>query len=743
MKKDEIKNLLIISADRWGLDTDSIPKGTQTPARWWTVSESSYEGMPDGAIKNAHMPCCMLFQVGVTDNQGNTCENIEIDTDKKGNITKAVVNYRKAVNFGGSPKWEFVPGQDFTYPYSMKNADSVAAALTDSDANDMEAFIQSIIPISAMGGFKTGAMVVDDEVDANKIGEALNLINSGDLTAAMDLIPAQSKLLKAESSPDYDPSTVDPTATPATPSGYEPAEMAAEDANIAPLDGPQGVGSGSPTAIGEGHGVTESFGKSTAPVPGTLFSADGSIEDSYECSKCSTHFEDEDSAENCCTACYNCGYADHVGFARGQKCCPCDCDETGGDENGMTCRDLFGAEDTDFYGCSQCSTHFQDEDSADECCTACYNCGYAEKVGFERGQECCPCDCDETGGDENGMTCRDLFGAEGEDPSAAGGPGPSPLDAPATPSDYEINDLDARIDAWMAETATHDPYSDEVPYEGPGEFSGSEVTFDAEKSAIGKTQRPGALTRKAKRAGMTTRAFARHVLANPSRYPKLTRQQAQYYVNILEPGSATSAKRSRVRADYRRKGYMLAESQVTWEDDAGVSSPSAPPEGVFMADEVDEIYGTGHIIGQTGSTWTTSPLAAEDEYASGYGENSAWPSSQGVPQWYGSAEDFGAETWKPKPECEECGAFEGGTIDGCDHCNFTYWFNGKVYHPDSIKHIGAETFCADCGEYDAECGCYASESFNLPVVGTVGTKSAVVGIGLGVGLMALLARFKK
>ena len=136
-------------------------------------------------------------------------------------------------------------------------------------------------------------------------------------------------------------------------------------------------------------------------------------------------------------------------------------------------------------------------------------------------------------------------------------------------------------------------------------------------------------------------------------------------------------------------------------------------------------------------------FGAETEYASGYGENSAWPSSQGVPQWYGSAEDFGAETWKPKPECEECGAFEGGTIDGCDHCNFTYWFNGKVYHPDSIKHIGAETFCADCGEYDAECGCYASESFNLPVVGTVGTKSAVVGIGLGVGLMALLARFKK
>jgi len=286
-----------------------------------------------------------------------------------------------------------------------------------------------------------------------------------------------------------------------------------------------------------------------------------------------------------------------------------------------------------------------------------------------------------------------LLSAEGDDPSAAGGPGPSPLDAPATPSDYELTDLDSQIDAWMAETATHDPYSDEVPYEGPGEFSGSDVSFDAEPRALGKDiKRPGALTRKAKRAGMSVSDFAKHVMANPSKFSKLTRQQAQFYNNILSKGSKTSASRAPVRADYRRKGYMLAESQVTWEDGQGLSSPSSPPEGVFMADEaVDEVYGTGHIIGQTGSTWTTSPLAAEgDEYASGYGENSAWPSSQGVPVWYGSA----------------------------------------------------ETFCASCGEYEAECGCYAAE-VDVPFVGSTDVRSAVVGMGLGVGLMALLARFRR
>ena len=65
-----------------------------------------------------------------------------------------------------------------------------------------------------------------------------------------------------------------------------------------------------------------------------------------------------------------------------------------------------------------------------------------------------------------------------------------------------------------------------------------------------------------------------------------------------------------------------------------------------------------------------------------------------VPDYYDEdydAETFGAEQWKPMPQCEECGAVEGGNIDGCDHCDITYWFNGKVYHPDSMIHVGAET----------------------------------------------------
>jgi hypothetical protein len=327
------------------------------------------------------------------------------------------------------------------------------------------------------------------------------------------------------------------------------------------IAGVQGTGSAGYTSIGEGHGVTESFGKGTWPVPDTLLSAEGEMESLEQAT-----------------------------------------------------------------------------------------------VADELTVETVP------GGSESAL---------------GGGPGISPTEIPSSPSDYVTEDLDARIEAWMSEgeTATHDPYVEEVPYEGPGDFSGSEVSFDAERTPIGqKIKRPGALTRKAKRAGMSVANFSKHVLDNPTKFTKLTRQQAGFYHNVLRKGSKTSAKRSKVRADMRRKGYMMAESPVTWEDSDGLSSPSSPPDDIFMADEVDEIYGMGHIVGQTGSTWTTSPLMAEGEldYASGYGQDSAYPSSNGAPVWYGSAD----------------------TVD-------------------------------------------------LPVVGNTDVRSATIGVGLGIGLMALIARFTK
>ncbi len=46
-------------------------------------------------------------------------------------------------------------------------------------------------------------------------------------------------------------------------------------------------------------------------------------------------------------------------------------------------------------------------------------------------------------------------------------------------------------------------------------------------------KRPGALTRKANRAGMTVLAFSRRVKANPGKFTRLTRRQAAFFLNVL------------------------------------------------------------------------------------------------------------------------------------------------------------------------------------------------------------------
>ena len=576
--KTDIDNLLIYSDDRWSLVEESVIG--KTPSSWWTASSAFYNAMPEGSVKAAHMPCALLYQVGEEDNQRVTCTSIDVDVDKKGVVTGASISGTATVGGRNYDKdFPFTTNGSFHYPFGMRSADAAIPDASAIEADDFSAFASAVESVSEKGQFTVSHIVVGtggpDGTDGglDTISQVLTALNTGDMTTASSAASSQSKVLaaegySAESDPDYDPTTVNPSTTPATPSGYEPAEMAAEDANVmdvvtepGTIAGVQGTGSAGYTSIGEGHGVTESFGKGTWPVPDTLLSAEGEMESLEQAT-----------------------------------------------------------------------------------------------VADELTVETVP------GGSESAL---------------GGGPGISPTEIPSSPSDYVTEDLDARIEAWMSEgeTATHDPYVEEVPYEGPGDFSGSEVSFDAERTPIGqKIKRPGALTRKAKRAGMSVANFSKHVLDDPTKFTKLTRQQAGFYHNVLRKGSKTSAKRSKVRADMRRKGYMMAESPVTWEDSDGLSSPSSPPDDIFMADEVDEIYGMGHIVGQTGSTWTTSPLMAEGEldYASGYGQDSAYPSSNGAPVWYGSAD----------------------TVD-------------------------------------------------LPVVGNTDVRSATIGVGLGIGLMALIARFTK
>ena len=510
--KNDIDNLLIYSSDRWSLVESSVVG--KTPKIWWTASQSFYDALPDGTVKAAHMPCALLYQVGEMDNQRATCNSIDVDVDSAGIVTSASVGTTVTVSGRNFTKlFNFDMTQSFHYPFGMKSADMSIPDPSADDADDFDAFAAAVDSVADKGSFEINHIVVGtggsqgDNGGLDTISQVLTALNSGDMTTAASSAATQTKMLSAEgysaedSSADYDPTIANPTTTPATPSGFEPAEMAAEDANVMDIvtepgttAGVQGAGSAGYTSIGEGHGVTESFGKGTWPVPETLLSAEGEMES------------------------------------------------------------------------------LEQATVADE------------------------------------LTVETIPG--GSEDALGGGPGISPMELPADPSDYVTEDLDARIEAWMAETATHDPYEDEVPYAGPGNYSGADVSFDAE---IGKdVKRPGALSRKAKRAGMSVAKFSQHVMANPKKYSKLTRQQAGFFHNVLAKGSKTSAARSKVRADYRRKGYLMAESPVTWEGPEGLSSPSSPPDDIFMADQVDEIYGYGHIVGQTGSTWTTSPLMAED-----------------------------------------------------------------------------------------------------------------------------------
>ena len=50
--------------------------------------------------------------------------------------------------------------------------------------------------------------------------------------------------------------------------------------------------------------------------------------------------------------------------------------------------------------------------------------------------------------------------------------------------------------------------------------------------ATSSLKKPGSLTRQAKAARMTTKAFAHRVLRNPSHYSLTTRRRAQFFVNI-------------------------------------------------------------------------------------------------------------------------------------------------------------------------------------------------------------------
>ena len=86
-------------------------------------------------------------------------------------------------------------------------------------------------------------------------------------------------------------------------------------------------------------------------------------------------------------------------------------------------------DEDDYYECSQCHTHWEDEDEADGCCTSCVNCGLRHHGEHEKAQECCPCDCEpgDCECDESGDCCQNYLN-DFEAPMARYNPGKDDVD---------------------------------------------------------------------------------------------------------------------------------------------------------------------------------------------------------------------------------------------------------------------------------------------------------------------------
>jgi hypothetical protein len=501
----DIDNILIFSEDKWALDEDATIFA-KTPTVWWTMSKGLWESLPDGEVKNAQMPCALLYQVSdEPDNQNTVCQSISVTTDGK-NISTCEMSGIAKLRKGVKPRsFSFSIGDQFVYPFGMKSADDAFSSPGDVP-DTMNAFSAAIQKLTSkdVGGFTVTKMIAGtggtdaDNPGLAEITESLTSLNKGDVQEALAITQTFSAEGVKRAAEGDDNMEMDVVTEPGTDDGVQ----------------------GASSADDSGHGVTESFGRSTAPVPGTLLSAEGETPEEAT-------IADEETVETIPE-----GPAPEV-----------DAEIAAGSPM------LEGVEDT-----------------------------------------------------------------------LGGGPTPDPTAEAASPSDYVSDDLQSRIDNWMAEdngeTATHDPYVEDVPYEGPGDYSGSEVHYSAEtrRPISAMIKRPGALTKKARNAGMSVSKFARTVRSHPKKYGRLTRQQASFYLNILEPGAKTAAR------NRRAKGSRAAEDESTFFP-----------------------VGDGHILGQTGMTFQTSPIYNADEEVAGegtpgYGQDSAFPSSQGVPVWFGSAE---------------------------------------------------------------------------------------------------------
>ena len=266
---------LVTSEDYWGKNEDMtapiLPNGLYK--MWWVVKENDFGGLDDEA-KSQHYRCALYYEIGKKDNHGfrpsalngdSSGVEVELEYAAPGDVQYAVASPR-AYATGQDPTMNAFNRDWGSYmnmlqaPPKAKTMSEIVSELTSvlkDPANMMNP--SNYGKYGGLGQFTVKEIVMTDDVD--KITEALESLQSMNAEEGTHAFAAEN----------------DDIMNVVTEPGTE--------------DGVQGQNS----APDSGHGVTEAFGRSTAPVEGTLLHAEESLLD-IEANEALADYEGPDSS---------------------------------------------------------------------------------------------------------------------------------------------------------------------------------------------------------------------------------------------------------------------------------------------------------------------------------------------------------------------------------------------------------------------------------------------------------------
>ena len=408
------KMLFIQSEDYWGYDASSFDDAINFYKFAWVVPFSQYSTMSEDDQKRLY-PCALFYVAGVTDNHNFLTLKIVYDsTEAKvsgmegtkrrtrryeigSNAQYSVGSYslqaaptsattiseiKEAVESGSTSEGSFLISGFLDDAASVakqvnyteeKSAESFSAPITEPSGSSYEPADPTVANPSTEGPSESELITMSAEIEYAELGnESYPIVpntTGQDSSFSGHGVP---QWYGAEGSGDIDHDRIDREETSEVIFRYDhpmtfydwSVDGDVTDEQIDEIrDGIYDNIGSEPDEGDEDFDVTLEDGRDTYVQTETqygdsrFYGLAAEDENFYQCNKCATAFDDKDVADNCCSACYNCGYTDHVGFERGQSCCPCNCDETGGGPDG-TCQEMFDSEGPKPCGdCGRPSTH--------------------------------------------------------------------------------------------------------------------------------------------------------------------------------------------------------------------------------------------------------------------------------------------------------------------------------------------------------------------------------------------------